>query len=143
MGSNGEIVETEVRAPEHLLRKKKLSPVFMTFVCLQHHRTDSTLNVMKTNNIFYLLFLIILVSCASQKSVSDADRDGLTIDRAVKAKSVDFEYVWVEKRYPGSRVTGQVLLTRKRIPYDKLEVVTSDGRKIDVYFDISSFFGKW
>jgi hypothetical protein len=115
----------------------------MTFVCLQHHRTDSTLNVMKTNGVFYLLFLIVLVSCGSQKTVSDADRDGLTIDRAVKAKSVDFEYVWVEKRYPGSRVTGQVLLTRKRIPYDKLEIVTSDGRKIDVYFDISSFFGKW
>jgi hypothetical protein len=99
---------------------------------------------MKINGIFYLLLLIVLVSCAAQKqSVTDADRDGLTIDRAVKAKSVDFEYAWVEKRYPGSRVTGQVLLTRKRIPYDKLEVVTSDGKKIELYFDVSSFFGKW
>jgi uncharacterized protein YcfL len=99
---------------------------------------------MKTNVAVYLALLMILVSCASQKpSVSDADRDGLTMDRAVKAKSIDFEYAWVEKRYPGSRVTGQVLLTKNRIPYDKLEVVTSDGKKIDLYFDISSFFGKW
>jgi hypothetical protein len=116
----------------------------MTFACLPHHRTDSTLNAMKTNVIFYLVFLMLLVSCAAQKqSVSDADRDGLTIDRAVKAKSIDFEYAWVEKRYPGSRVIAQSLLTRKRTPYDKLEVVTSDGKKIELYFDISSFFGKW
>jgi hypothetical protein len=99
---------------------------------------------MKLNPILCFALIIVMVSCASQKqTVSDADRDGLTIDRAVKAKSVDFEYEWVEKHYPGSRVTGQVLLTKNRIPYNKLEVVSSEGKKIELYFDISSFFGKW
>lgn len=99
---------------------------------------------MKLNPILYSALIIIMVSCASQKqAVNESDRDGLTIERAVKAKSVDFEYAWVEKHYPGSRVTGQVLLTKNRIPYDKLEVVSSEGKKIELYFDISSFFGKW
>ncbi len=96
---------------------------------------------MKTRFIFFLAILLIIVSCASQKQT--VERDGLTIERAVKAKSVDYEYSWVEKRYPGSHVTGQVLLTKNRVPYDKLEVVLSDGKKIELYFDISSFFGKW
>lgn len=99
---------------------------------------------MKINVVFFFVMIVIISSCASQKqSAKEGIRDGLTIERAVKAKSVDFEYAWVEQHYPGSRVTGQVLLTRKRIPYDKLEVVSIDGKKIELYFDISSFFGKW
>jgi hypothetical protein len=42
MVSNGEEAEWEVRVTEHLLRKKILSRLFMTFVCLLHHRTDLT-----------------------------------------------------------------------------------------------------
>jgi hypothetical protein len=96
---------------------------------------------MKTKFAFFLAILLIAASCALQKQ--SIERDGLTMERAVKAKSVDFEYTWVEKRYPGSHVAGQVLLTKNRVPYDKLEVVLADGKKIELYFDISSFFGKW
>ncbi len=115
----------------------------MTFAPVLHHTQDSTPVPMKNKAAFFLMFLAILVSCASQKSVSDSERDGLTIEKAIKAKSIDFEYAWVEKRYPGSRVVGQVLLTKNRVPYDKLEVILVSGKRIDVYFDISSFFGKW
>jgi uncharacterized protein YcfL len=90
-----------------------------------------------------LVFLVALVACGSQKQISSSERDGTSVEKAVIAKSIDAEYQWVASRYPGSDVVAQSLMTKNRKPYDRLEVMLSNGQTIFVYFDISSFFGKW
>jgi hypothetical protein len=90
----------------------------------------------------WILFSIIFISCASQRTLPSSDRDGLSIEKAILIKSVPDEYAWIRQHYPGSVVERQVLLDKNRTPYDKLDVKLADGQKISVYFDISSFFGK-
>ena len=38
---------------------------------------------------------------------------------------------------------GQSLIFEDDKPYDVLHFETAEGEKVDYYFDISSFYGKW
>jgi len=52
------------------------------------------------------------------------------------------EYKWIRANYPNSSVTMQsVSMNKKHRPYDTLTILTEDGKKINIYFDISHFFG--
>ena len=55
---------------------------------------------------------------------------------------VPAEYAWIEAHYPGSQMNMQSLSDCGGSPTDKLHIMTADGRKLVVFFDISSFFGK-
>jgi hypothetical protein len=50
---------------------------------------------------------------------------------------------WLAERYPGYKETLQSLTSHDGKAYDLIEIVTADGVKKVIYFDITSFFGKW
>jgi hypothetical protein len=57
------------------------------------------------------------------------------------------EYAWVHLHYGKRDVDwqfeGQALSFHDDRPYDILRLILADGTKKDIYFDISSFFGKF
>ncbi|MBS1532330.1 MAG: hypothetical protein JSU01_18655 [Bacteroidetes bacterium] len=99
---------------------------------------------------------LFAASCASHKNVittetsaQSADRDGSSLDKAIiinethEQPGVDAEYAWLRQKYPGYRSQGQALLFKDDKPFDLIHVLTADGKKIDVYFDISKFYGNF
>src|SRR6185369_11601937 len=70
--------------------------------------------------------------------------DGSSMEKAVIIKGakneqvgVDAEYAWLAKKYPGYKTNQQALMGDKGKKYDMLSVTTADGKKIEVYFDIT------
>jgi len=97
-------------------------------------------------------FTIFVVSCSTPKEVvtnTNSTQDGLTFATAVvineknESKGVNAEYKWLREHYPGYKSEGQSLAWNKKTPYDVISIVLPDGKKLDVYFDISKFFGKF
>src|SRR6185295_7298281 len=76
--------------------------------------------------------------------------DGSSMEKAVIIKGakneqvgVDAEYAWLAKKYPGYKTDQQALMGDKGKKYDMLSVTTADGKKVEVYFDITDYFGKF
>ena len=75
--------------------------------------------------------------------------DGSSIEKAIiisdcnNTEGVHQEYVEVEKRFGKYRLIRQVLLNQEGKMYDKLELELENGEVIDLYFDITHFFGKY
>ena len=75
--------------------------------------------------------------------------DGSSIENAIiisdcnNTEGVQQEYVEVEKRFGEYRLIRQVLLEHGDKMYDKLELKLKNGENVDLYFDITHFFGKW
>jgi|SRR5688572_15665038 hypothetical protein len=90
------------------------------------------------------ILFMLMIACASTQPVAgnSTDRDGSTVEKAIPVKSVGAEYDWIKKTYPGSQVTQQALINKGKKHYDLLTFTTSSGETKQVYFDISSFFGK-
>lgn len=51
-------------------------------------------------------------------------------------------YGWLRSRYPGHQVKEQGLMECQQHMTDRMTIVTSDGRELVVYFDVSEFYGK-
>ncbi|KRA44536.1 hypothetical protein ASD72_11135 [Pseudoxanthomonas sp. Root630] len=87
---------------------------------------------------------LLLAACqtTSNPRGTSADADGLTAESAVRVSSVQAERQWIQKHYPGAEVESQALLMGK-VPMDLITIQLPSGEKVDVYFDISAFFGKW
>ena len=60
--------------------------------------------------------------------------------RAIKVRSVAAEYVWLREH--GLRATEQSLVIRGRRAFDVLKATDVNGVERDVWFDISSFYGR-
>jgi uncharacterized protein YcfL len=79
---------------------------------------------------------------------SNVERDGssfakaIIIDEKSESKGVDAEYAWIKKHYSGYTINGQALKQYNNKPHDIISITTDDGKKVDLYFDISSFYGK-
>ncbi len=73
--------------------------------------------------------------------LSSLENDGSSYEKAVKVKSVPEEYKWLRKYYPEYIMIQQSLNFNDKSPYDILSI-DIEGIKKDIYFDISSFFGK-
>lgn len=69
--------------------------------------------------------------------------DGLSVETAVKAKSIADEYEFARENCLNCKIIEQALITHKNKPYDILTMEKPDGEKINYYFDISSFYGKF
>lgn len=85
---------------------------------------------------------------AAPDSAPAAERDGSSFEKAVlmtetsETAGVPAEYRWVAQHYPGSHVTSQAVAHHENSVYDILTVSTPDGER-EIYFDITSFFGKF
>ncbi len=117
---------------------------------------------------FLLAALVLLLcGCASQQRSTESGKaetaresalpekwndityeggDGSSIEKAVVIKGtvkpevlVQSESEWMSRVYPGWRKQGQALLNPNDKYYDRIEIETRDGRKIDVYFDITGY----
>jgi uncharacterized protein YceK len=96
-----------------------------------------------TRSFFIFLVTVLIVSgCASPQQATSVERDGSSIEKAVIVNSIREEYQWVQKHFPGARVTRQALIERRGKHYDELTFITPSGETRKVYFDINSFFGK-
>ena len=76
--------------------------------------------------------------------------DGSSMEKAVVIKGakdtsagVRAEYDWVAKKFPGYQRKQQSLQANGGKRYDVLTIVTKQGKEVDVYFDITEFFGKF
>ncbi|MGV6802525.1 MAG: hypothetical protein ACWA5L_11440 [bacterium] len=57
-------------------------------------------------------------------------------------RGIALENQWIEQHYPGARKVGQALTNCGRKKVDVITIITKEGNQQDVYFDITSFFGK-
>jgi hypothetical protein len=104
-----------------------------------------------------IIVILAISSCSSSRNVSSSgsggqtstqssesahDRDGMSFETAVIAKSIKSEYEWIEANYPGAQVEMQALVRKNGKPYDVLTFVTTKGETKKAHFDISKFFGK-
>lgn len=135
---------------------------------MKHHRIrkinrmfDICPNRLSMRTILFLLAIIFLLgSCSSSKKISNetqpaevselsSQQNGSSYERAIvinKTKTGDgikAEYEWIRKNYPGYKLKSQSLQTRGKKVYDVLTIITADGKKKEIYFDISNFFGKY
>ena len=94
---------------------------------------------------------LLLAACASAPPaapVPPTASRGLTCESAVvidarnEDEGIKREYAWIRENYPGSRKESQDLLTCNDKPADAIHIVTANGQKVTVYFDISGWFGK-
>lgn len=97
------------------------------------------------------------ISCSTTKktvqsgaaSVSRTENDGSSFEKAIviqethETPGIDAEYAWIRNKYPGSHTNSQALVYNKNKPFDILHITTADNNKVDVYFDISNFYGKF
>ena len=104
----------------------------------------------------FLLISIVMFSCSTSQHTSSITpieksiiTDGLTYKTAIVIKEKDeisgigAEYSWLKQNYPGCRLKQQSLTSYKNNPYDIMTIITSDGKVLDIYFNISNFFGKY
>jgi len=76
--------------------------------------------------------------------------DVVKVEADVHIAGVAGEHAWVKRKYRGSEITGQSLTTldlmqgrgyeASQIHFDVLKLKLRNGKRKDVYFDISSFF---
>jgi hypothetical protein len=107
-----------------------------------------------------LALTTILFSCSTKKKAegqqpstqsvsSTGEKDGSSFEKAIvineksESKGVDAEYAWLRQNYPGYHMERQSLTFNNGKSYDILKIKTAEGKKKDVYFDISNFFGKF
>lgn len=76
-----------------------------------------------------------------------SEEDAVVINTTSSIIGIDAEYKWIENRYGFARTDWTI---HKRFHkasndghyYETFEIILSDGRKIPITFEISSFFGK-
>jgi hypothetical protein len=69
--------------------------------------------------------------------------NAIVISDCSNQEGVQQEYKEVRKRFGEYRLIRQVLLEHEGKMYDKLELELKDSEHVDVYFDITDFFGKF
>ena len=57
-------------------------------------------------------------------------------------QGVDREYQWIFEHYGKFRKTGVGLATVEQRKFDVVRVAFPDGTEKEIFFDITSFFGK-
>jgi hypothetical protein len=104
---------------------------------------------MKRSSVLVFLLTLIIFSCASKKKIAGNDiaRDGSSYEKAIvinethEGAGVKDEYAWIRSNYPNANTRSQALAYHDKTPYDILNITTTDGKAISVYFDISKFYG--
>lgn len=89
------------------------------------------------------------VTPTAPKSITYAGGDGHDCAHRVivqgasgELEGVSAEYDWLAQKSPGYKRKFQSLTKCDGQPADKVTIETASGDTVDVYFDISAFFGK-
>ena len=95
--------------------------------------------------------MLALVGCATTSGSGSGDYgggDGTSCAQAVvvharnEMAGVRAEYDWIAARYPGYKRGMQSLIRCNGRPADQLGIRTADGQELEVFFDISEYFGQ-
>jgi len=97
-----------------------------------------------------LIFALLLTGCSVTEKTQTSEppqqevvaENGSSFETAIPAENIPWEYAWLRENYPGHEFIMQSLAFEDGKPYDILEIKTADGETKEIYFDISSFFGK-
>ncbi|RFZ82112.1 hypothetical protein DYU05_15940 [Mucilaginibacter terrenus] len=107
---------------------------------------------MKYHLFVFLILFSLLSACASKKNIivaSGNKQDGMSYATAIVLQEKDettgihAEYAWLKSHYPGYKTQSQSLASKDKRSYDIIHILTAEGKEMDVYFDISGFFGKF
>ena len=109
-----------------------------------------------------LSLVILLGACSSSKkgtpatkpssptvTKKDVFRGGTSLENPVVIKvetekaGLDEEYKWLTENHPGYTTIRKAQISRGNKHYDIIRIRTRDGHEKDIYFDTTSFFGKW
>jgi hypothetical protein len=107
--------------------------------------------------ILLTLITLTLFSCGVSKQTSSVKtptetsvtQDGLSYETAIviqetnEMSGIQAEYAWIKEHYPNCSLKQQSLASYKDKPYDIMTIFTSEGKTVNLYFDISNFFGKY
>jgi hypothetical protein len=63
------------------------------------------------------------------------------VDAEDSAGAVEAQGAWIRANHPGFKKGDQALLSMDGKHYDKITIEGPDGKKKDLYFDITSCFG--
>jgi hypothetical protein len=69
-------------------------------------------------------------------------RSAIVIAATNEHDGIAQEKAWISENYPGATQVQQSLIKCNDKPADQIDIETTNGRKVSLYFDISNFFGK-
>jgi ABC-type glycerol-3-phosphate transport system substrate-binding protein len=108
-----------------------------------------------------LVLVIVLAACSPSKKTApkkaptnkitrtDIFRGGTSFENAIVIKvrnertGVEEEYKWLSLNYPGYSTIRKSQTNKGKKHYDIIKIKTRDGQEKEIYFDTTSFFGKW
>lgn len=112
--------------------------------------------------IISIFITLLVISCSSHKKLAISDNSGqlsvyntvydgdgssyqkaIVITEKTETTGIQAEYSWIKEHYPDYKVISQSLQYHNKKPYDIINIVTSKGESKAIYFDISSFYGKF
>ena len=116
---------------------------------------------MKTTHLF-LILIIFLSACSSPKTTTSVKKDspgksteadvfrgGTSFENPVVIKvekesaGIEEEYKWLSNNYPGYSAIKKSHISAGKKHYDVIRIRTRDRQVKDIYFDVTSFFGKY
>lgn len=93
--------------------------------------------------VFTLLLLAFSGSSFSQNQPAhDSCKTAISLDAPSHAEGVNQEYVYLKAHYPQYQVMQQALIQCGNKPTDMFALQDAQGQKIEVYFDLSKYWGK-
>jgi uncharacterized protein YceK len=104
---------------------------------------------MKGLFLFLIISALLLSGCSSTKKLAGTTQDGTSYQTAIiirekqERTGIDAEYAWIRSKYPNSSTRGQALTYHNKKPFDIIKITTAAGKELDVYFDVSNFYGKF
>ena len=75
--------------------------------------------------------------------------EGCTFETAIviqashEFQGIAMEYQWLEEHFPGYQTLSQATTSHGGRRYDIISILTADGKWMDIFFDITSFYGKF
>jgi hypothetical protein len=88
-------------------------------------------------------------AASGDRGITYQGGDGLSCKTAIaivgaqgESDGVASEYAWISHHYPGAKFKQQSLIACGGNAADQMEIVTTAGEDVVLFFDISRFFGK-
>ena len=82
-------------------------------------------------------------------SIPKSTDDGLSFATAVvitektETSGVQAEYAWIKQHYENYEIKKQSLSYHDKKPFNVITITLANGNNLDLYFDITNYFGKF